>query len=366
MDIYIGIMSGTSLDGIDLVAAKFEGQKISVLHQGMAPFPGHLKDQLLALSQGATITLEDIGTIDSFLGLTYAKAVNDFLEKNNLNPKDIRAIGCHGQTVFHKPTGPYPFTMQLGDANIIAAHTNIITVADFRRKDMALGGQGAPLVPAFHQAVLADEHICRVVLNIGGIANISVLAPHLPVVGFDTGPGNMLMDSWIKAHLGFDYDKNGDWASAGKPNEPLLFNFLSDPYFTLAPPKSTGRERFHPAWLTRHLNAFKLTIAPEDVQATLLALTARSIAQEIEKYPQGEVLVCGGGARNTALMTALQDALPLWRVLPTDERGIDSDSMEALAFAWLAKQTMEGKPGNLPQVTGASRLCRLGAIYYPD
>lgn len=366
MGIYIGMMSGTSLDGIDLVAANFQGDEISVLHQGMAPFPVHLKDKLLALSQGGKVTLDEIGSIDHFLGVTFAKAVNAFLEENLLEAKNIQAIGCHGQTVFHKPSGPFPFTMQLGDANIIAAHTNIITVADFRRKDMALGGQGAPLVPAFHQAALFDENICRVVLNIGGIANISVLCPDLPVIGFDTGPGNMLMDSWVKAHLGRDFDKNGDWALSGKVNEALLIDLLLDPYFSQAPPKSTGRELFHQAWLLEKLKRHAPPLEPEDIQATLLALTAQSIAKEIIQFPPGEVLVCGGGAKNTALMRALEAALPLWKVLTTNERGIDSDSMEALAFAWLAKQTMEGKPGNLPEVTGACRLCRLGAIYYPD
>ena len=366
MNIYMGVMSGTSLDGIDLVAARFDNQRTHVLHQQIVPFPAHLKDMLIHLSQGQSVTLDEIGSIDHFLGLTYANAINAFLIKNNLKSEDIYAIGCHGQTVFHKPTGPMPFTLQLGDPNIIAINTNITTVADFRRKDMALGGQGAPLVPAFHQAVLADNAVSRVVLNIGGIANISALIPGQPVLGFDTGPGNMLMDTWIKSHCGQEYDENGDWAATGTPIPSLLLKMLSDPYFTQCPPKSTGRERFHKGWLLSYLNDHPIKSASEDIQATLLALTVQSIANEVIKFPKGEVLVCGGGARNQALMRSLQEALPFWKVLKTDERGINADSMEALAFAWLAKQTLNGKPGNLPEVTGARRLCRLGAVYYPD
>lgn len=366
MGIYIGIMSGTSLDGIDVVAADFNEKSITLLHQAMYPFPSSLKDKLIALSEGMLISLEEIGSIDHFLGITYANAVQQFLSETSLSATDIVAIGCHGQTVFHQPTGPMPFTMQLGDPNIIAAQTQITTVADFRRKDIALGGQGAPLVPAFHQALFGSDRHFRVIVNIGGIANISVLQPHHPVRGYDTGPGNMLMDIWIKKHVGHHYDENGDWAKTGKVNATLLRQMLSDDYFSAPAPKSTGREYFHHGWLMTQLSSINLAIPPEDVQATLLALTALSIANELSNDANGELLVCGGGAKNTALMVALQQALPQWQVLSTDERGVDGDSMEALAFAWLAKQALDGKPGNLPEVTGASRLCRLGAIYYPD
>ncbi|WP_083539546.1 anhydro-N-acetylmuramic acid kinase [Enterovibrio coralii] len=363
---YIGIMSGTSLDGIDMVAAEFSGDDIRVLHQSMYPFPAELVEKLISLSQGAPVTLEEVGTIDHFLGVTYANAVNRFLDEHQLPPASVTAIGCHGQTVFHKPDGDMRFTMQLGDANIIAAQTGITTVADFRRKDMALGGQGAPLVPAFHKGLFSDPHLCRVILNIGGIANISVLEPNKPVIGYDTGPGNMLMDSWIKQHKGQGYDKDGLWAASGTVNTQLLNQMLSEPYFARVAPKSTGRELFHAGWLRQQLDMFGEDLNEEDVQATLLALTAQSIANDVAKYTAGELLVCGGGAQNIALMSAMQAALPTWKVLTTDERGVDGDSMEALAFAWLAKQAIEGKPGNLSEVTGASRQCRLGAIYYPD
>ncbi|MDD1794076.1 anhydro-N-acetylmuramic acid kinase [Enterovibrio sp. ZSDZ42] len=363
---YIGIMSGTSLDGIDLVVADFENHSAQLHHQAMYPFPEELKSKLIALSQGVPVTLQEIGTIDHFLGKTYARVVNQFLGEAGLNAKDITAIGCHGQTVFHQPDGPMPFTMQLGDANLIAALTGITTVADFRRKDMALGGQGAPLVPAFHRYLFGKSDQTRVVLNIGGIANISVLAPNTPVIGFDTGPGNMLMDSWIDQHLQQPYDKDGAWAASGTVNIALLTQMLNDDYFALSAPKSTGRERFHHGWLTAQLAQFSQAISPEDVQATLLVLTAQSIANELSNDDAGELLVCGGGARNTALMKALQTALPRWHVMPTDAKGVEGDSLEALAFAWLARQALNGEPGNLPEVTGASRACRLGAIYHPD
>lgn len=363
---YIGIMSGTSLDGIDMVAATFGDHGATIHHQAMYSFPSELKEKLIALSQGEPITLDEIGTIDHFLGKTYAEAVNRFLGEYNLSPEAVTAIGCHGQTVFHKPSGPMPFTMQLGDANIIAALTGITTVADFRRKDMALGGQGAPLVPAFHRFLFGTEGNTKVVLNIGGIANISVLETGKPVLGFDTGPGNMLMDSWVSEHCGEPYDKDGQWAASGTVNPALLAQMLAEPYFSQPAPKSTGRELFHRGWLDQQLATFGLPLAGQDVQATLLALTAMSIANDVKKYSAGELLVCGGGAQNSALMEALKQALPGWTVMTTDDKGVDGDSLEALAFAWLAKQALEGKPGNLPEVTGASRLCRLGAIYYPD
>lgn len=366
MSIYIGIMSGTSLDGIDLVAADFDQDKITVLKQTMYPFPDNLKNKLIHLSQGHQTSLAEIGHIDHFLGQSYADAVNQFLCLCKLNANEITAIGCHGQTVFHQPTGDMPFTMQLGDPNIIAIKTAITTVADFRRKDMALGGQGAPLVPAFHQAIFANEQQQTVVLNIGGISNISVLIPNRPVIGYDTGPGNMLMDSWIKKHLNKPFDNNGQWAAFGKTIPSLLKQFLKDPYFKLAPPKSTGREYFHQQWLEKQISSSEQLLRAQDVQATLLALTAHSIVDEIKQYGFGQLLVCGGGAKNAALMTLLQDLLPTWQVMTTDKKNVSADAMEALAFAWLAKQAIEAKPSNLPEVTGASRQCRLGAIYYAD
>ncbi len=363
--LYIGIMSGTSLDGIDLVLAQFENGAVTLLDEAVFTFPESLKPSLLLLSQGQAISLESLGTIDHLLGLAYADTVNQFLNEKGLVKEQITAIGCHGQTVFHKPTGPHRFSMQLGDANLIAALTGITTVADFRRKDMAFGGQGAPLVPAFHQFVFSDPTLVRVVLNIGGIANITVLEPEKSVIGFDTGPGNMLMDAWILRHLGVSYDKNGEWAQTGKVHEALLVDLLSEPYFDQTHPKSTGRELFHLGWLDNKLSQFT-GLTPEDVQATLLKLTVDTIAKEVRHFSAGELLVCGGGAQNKALMSQLAFALPRWHVMKTDEKGLPADGLEALAFAWLAKQCLEGKNANLPSVTGASRACRLGAIYYPD
>lgn len=361
MNLYIGVMSGTSLDGIDIALVDFTSSA-KLIHKAEYPYPLELKNQLLPLSQGKKVSLEEIGTIDHLLGKCYAQCINQFLQEFNLNKQDICAIGCHGQTVFHQPNSKTPFTMQLGDPNIISALTAITTVADFRRKDMAFGGQGAPLVPAFHQAIFAKTNETCVVLNIGGIANISVLDPNSSVIGFDTGPGNMLMDAWIEKNLNHSFDINGQWAATGKVNQELLTHFLNDSYFSLPIPKSTGREHFHIGWLEQHLSKFE-TINPEDVQATLLALTVQSIANEVKKYPQGELLVCGGGAKNQQLLIGLKHSLIDWQVMTTNDKGVDADSLEAMAFAWLAFRTMNKQSGNLSSVTGASQSCILGAIY---
>lgn len=363
--LYLGIMSGTSLDGVDIVAAEIDERKVKLVHEAMYPFPQEIKSILLKLSQGELISLEQLGILDHQLGLLYANTVIDFLAKNHLDSSQIIAIGCHGQTVYHQPTGIHRFTMQLGDANLIAALTQITTVADFRRKDMALGGQGAPLVPAFHQYLFADPERTRIIVNIGGIANITVLQPSQSVIGYDTGPGNMLMDAWVQKHQGHPYDQNGQWAATGQIHQGLLADGLADPYFKLTYPKSTGREYFHLGWLEQKLTQFE-PILPEDVQASLLALTVQSLANEMSRFAPDEVFVCGGGARNLTLMQALAQALPQAKVMTTDDFGVSSDGMEALAFAWLAHQCLMGKTANLPDVTGASRPCRLGAIYYPD
>lgn len=363
MNYFIGIMSGTSLDGIDIVLAEF-AEKITCHHQAEYPYPGELKETLLALSQGAKISLAEIGRIDHLLGKTYAAAVNRFIDEFAIDKAQIAAIGCHGQTVYHQPNSDTPFSMQLGDANLIAALTGITTIADFRRKDIAFGGQGAPLVPAFHQALFSQKAQTCIVLNIGGIANISILNQD-SVQGFDTGPGNMLMDSWIWQHLRQPFDKDGAWAATGKINPALLARLLQDPYFAKPIPKSTGREHFHLGWLEQQLRDFS-ALAPQDVQASLLALTVQSIANDVNKFPAGELLVCGGGARNGALMQALATALPGWQVMRTNDKGVDADSLEAMAFAWLAYRTLNRKTGSLPSVTGASQASILGAIYYPD
>ncbi|WP_159566420.1 anhydro-N-acetylmuramic acid kinase [Budvicia diplopodorum] len=362
---YIGVMSGTSLDGVDVVIADISAstviQKASYSH----PMPPDIKQSILAICQGQLATLSQIGQLDLRLGILFAEAVQGLLDQYQIPASDILAIGNHGQTVWHQPEGQYPFTMQLGDNNRVAAMTQITTVGDFRRKDMAFGGQGAPLVPAFHQALLATPDERRMVLNIGGIANLSLLIPGVNVSGFDTGPGNMLMDAWIEKHQGKSFDRDAVWARQGSVNFPLLSAMLSDPYFGLAAPKSTGREHFNLQWLSRQLESFA-QVSPQDVQATLAELTAVSIADHIQRAGGCErLLVCGGGARNPLLMERMARLLPDTVVDTTDNHGISGDDMEAMAFAWLAARTLSGLPGNIPSVTGASRPTVLGAVYTP-
>lgn len=362
--LYIGIMSGTSLDGIDTVAVSFSSGKANVVASGEYPFPADLRDKLMSLALNEAVTVSKIGELDHRLGHLYADATLALLDNNGIPASQIAAIGCHGQTVFHQPTGPYPFTMQIGDANIIAARTGITTVADFRRKDMAFGGQGAPLVPAFHRYLFEQDNQPTVVLNIGGIANISIIEPGKPVLGYDTGPGNMLMDAWIQRHQNKTYDADGLWASSGQVDQTLLHTLLQDAYFSQPAPKSTGRELFNLDWLDSQLKG--LSLAPESVQATLLALTVASITNELEQYPPGRLLVCGGGARNPALLAGLSQALPAWSTMTTDDVGVSADFMEAIAFAWLAYRNVTDQPGNAPEVTGATQACRLGAVYSPN
>ncbi|HGH5397881.1 TPA: anhydro-N-acetylmuramic acid kinase [Raoultella planticola] len=360
---FIGVMSGTSLDGIDVVLAAINESVVAQQASLSYPIPVAIKEDILAICQGQTLTLSQLGQLDTRLGRLFADAVLALMRQENVQPTDIVAIGCHGQTVWHEPTGEAPNTLQIGDNNQIAAHTGVTVVGDFRRRDMALGGQGAPLVPAFHHALLAHPVERRMVLNIGGIANLSLLAPGVPVRGYDTGPGNMLMDAWIWRQCGKPYDKDAQWASEGKVLLPLLQNMLSDPWFALPAPKSTGREYFNYGWLERHLARFQ-GLRPQDVQATLAELTAVTIAEQVLLSGGCErLLVCGGGARNPLLMARLAALLPGTEVSTTDAAGISGDDMEALAFAWLAWRTMSGLPGNLPSVTGAGEATVLGAIF---
>lgn len=363
-DIYIGVMSGTSLDNIDAVAVRFnQAGQVESIAQHSDPIPQDIKATVITLSRGQPVSVTTLGELDRRLGECYAAAINTLLEHAALLPRHVAAIGCHGQTVYHQPSGDYPFTMQLGDANVIAARTGITTVADFRRKDMAYGGQGAPLVPAFHNDYFSDSEQPTAVVNIGGIANVSMICPDRPLYGYDTGPGNMLMDAWTQRHRHQAYDRDGEWAASCAPYQPLLHRLLSDAYFSRPAPKSTGREYFNLDWLDRQLLTFSLS--PDQVQATLLALTVESIAMAIRPLKRGRIFVCGGGAHNQTLMLALQQAMPNWAIAQTDEVGIRCDDMEAIAFAWLAKQTLNHQPGNVPAVTGASQACCLGAIYLP-
>ncbi|MRS16830.1 anhydro-N-acetylmuramic acid kinase [Enterobacteriaceae bacterium RIT691] len=360
---YIGVMSGTSLDGVDVVLAVMDETRVAQQASLSFPMPIALKEAILAVCQGQPLTLSQYGQLDNRLGHLFADAVLALLAQENLTAKDIVAIGCHGQTVWHEPDSDAPHTLQIGDNNIIAARTGITVVGDFRRRDMALGGQGAPLVPAFHQALLAVPDERRIVLNIGGIANLSMLYPDLPVKGHDTGPGNMLMDAWIWRQRGKPYDKNAEWACSGKVILPLLQTLLSDPWFALPAPKSTGREYFNYGWLERHLANFP-GLAAQDVMTTLTELTAVTISEQVLLSGGCErLLVCGGGSRNPLLMTRLSGLLPGTEVSTTDENGVSGDDMEGLAFAWLAWRTLAGLPGNLPSVTGARESTVLGAIY---
>lgn len=360
---YIGVMSGTSLDGIDVVLAAIDTQCVAQLASYSHPIPLEIKQEILAICQGQMLTLSQLGQLDARLGILFADAVRNLMVQENLAAEDIMAIGCHGQTVWHEPGGQAPNTQQIGDNNQIAVRTGVTVVGDFRRRDMALGGQGAPLVPAFHHALLADSQERRMVLNIGGIANLSLLLPGLPVRGYDTGPGNMLMDAWIWRQKGLPYDKDAQLAYRGRVVQPLLQTLLSDPYFSAPAPKSTGREYFNYGWLERQLLAFP-GLKVEDVLATLVELSAITIAEQVLLSGGCErLMVCGGGCRNPLLMTRLAALLPGIEVSTTDQIGISGDDMEALAFAWLAYRTVSGLPGNLPSVTGARRETILGAIY---
>lgn len=371
-ELYIGIMSGTSLDAVDVALVDFAAMP-QVLATHQQPFPAELRQEILALAQGASRPLSAIGALDHRLGRLFSNAVLGLLAQEKLAAKDIRAIGSHGQTVFHQPQGDTPFTMQLGDAHLIAARTGINTVADFRRKDMALGGQGAPLVPAFHAHLFARPNSIRIILNIGGIANITVLHPEQAVLGYDTGAGNMLMDAWTERHLGKSYDHNAAFAAQGQIQADLLKHLLADDYFHLPPPKSTGREKFHLTWLEAQLAQLPAYCAA-DVQRTLLSFSAHSIANEIRRYQQAadkasyqqEIIVCGGGAHNPLLMQELGKLLPAWQIQSSDAYGINSDYLEATAFAWLAYRFIHKQSGNLSAVTGASREAILGCLHLAE
>ncbi|TNF04830.1 MAG: anhydro-N-acetylmuramic acid kinase, partial [Gammaproteobacteria bacterium] len=323
-----------------------------------------------ALAQPGDNEIQRLGQLDRELGLRFADTVNQLLTQQQLSHAAISAIGSHGQTIRHRPPSPeegHPFSLQVGDPNTIAEHTGITTVADFRRRDIALGGHGAPLVPAFHQAVFHQPGARRAIVNIGGIANITLLekSAEAPIQGYDTGPGNGLMDAWTLSHLQQPYDKDGSWSRQGTVIPALLAELLNTPYLALPPPKSTGRELFNLDWLRQQLQKHTQSFAPEDVQATLLDFTAETIAAAIKRHGEEslDVFLCGGGAHNRALVERLSDLLHPVQVETTDSIGIPADWVEAIAFAWLAQQTLKGKPGNAPAVTGARSAAILGAIY---
>ncbi len=357
---FIGLMSGTSLDGVDGVLMEFSGNAYRVIGDAFVPYDERLRAQLLALHQPYAGELHDAAVLGNQLTRMYAQAVDELLRKTKIIRQDIVAIGCHGQTIRHRPDAGY--TVQLGNGALLAELSGIAVVCDFRSRDIAAGGEGAPLVPAFHAAVFSHPSAHRVVVNIGGIANLSDLPPSADVRGFDTGPGNALMDAWIQRHLGKPFDMDGSWAQSGRPDDKLLNKLLTHEFFSRKPPKSTGRDTFHIPWVEQYLTGRE---RPEDVQATLLALTATSVANSIRSCCAGtrEVYLCGGGAQNGALIAVLKAILPGVPIARTDELGIGADWVEACAFAWLAHQALQRQPGNLPAVTGARGLRILGAIY---
>lgn len=356
-------MSGTSMDAVDAVLVDFAAEPLEVVATHSRPLPEALREALLRLASGRSPNpLQCLGELDGLLGDLFAETALELLEGAGVQAEAVRAIGSHGQTVYHQPEGPTPFTLQIADPNRIAQHTGITTVADFRRRDMAVGGQGAPLAPAFHNAMFRRPDRDRAVVNVGGMANVTLLpAADRPVIGFDTGPGNVLMDGWIGKCRGEPYDRDGRWAASARPDQALLERLLADPYFRQAPPKSTGREHFNLEWLEARLK----NEGPETIQATLCELTARTIAQALTaEMPQvAEVAVCGGGAHNRHLLERLSAQLPNARVTTTADWGLAPDWVEGAAFAWLARQTLSGKPGNLPSVTGAKEAVVLGGIY---
>ena len=370
-ELYIGLMSGTSLDGVDAVLVDFSKEQhprlnLKVLAHVALPFTQDLKQTLFALNAPADNEIHRAALAANALTAVYAQAVQALLDDTQLKAPQIQAIGAHGQTVRHQP-GAHDgigYTTQLNNPSLLAERTGITVVADFRSRDIAAGGQGAPLVPVFHQGVFASPNETVCVLNIGGIANLSVLHANGEVIGFDCGPGNVLMDHWCMQHRGLSYDDDGQWARTGQVDGPLLQAMLSEPFLQQAPPKSTGRDLFHVQWLTSHL-ANLANISAVDVQATLTEFTALACVKDVSRHANGakKLIVCGGGALNGFLMERLQSALPNCKVLSSTLRGMPALQVEATAFAWLARQTVLGLTGNAPKVTGAKGARILGGVF---
>ena len=364
-NLFIGLMSGTSMDGIDAALVDFTATCPDIISTHSHKYPAALHLQLEAALELETPLDTDLTAIDAAVGETFAAATSELLSKAGMVPENVIAIGSHGQTIRHVPDAPKPYSLQIGNPDIIAARTGIDVIADFRRADIEVGGQGAPLVPAFHQAVFASDTEERVILNIGGVANITILTTDTttPVSGLDTGPGNTLMDSWARQHLQAAMDNNGDWAASGQVDHALLEDMLTDPYFLAAPPKSTGREYFNPDWLSRY--TAQSGTSTNDIQTTLCELTAQTIATAIQAHAGNadRLIVCGGGVHNDHLMGRLAANMPGLAIESTTAYGVMPDWVEAAAFAWLARQQLAGMPGNIPAVTGATRAVSLGQLF---
>jgi anhydro-N-acetylmuramic acid kinase len=367
--LYVGLMSGTSMDGIDAALVEFGSTGIRLHHTLEHPISRETRDSIAAISHSGDNEIERLGRLDRQLGALFAHAVTALLADAGVQSKDIAAIGSHGQTIRHRPTSAgtapeHSFTLQIGDPNTIAELTGITTIADFRRRDIAAGGEGAPLAPAFHAAAFAKAGSNRAVVNIGGIANASLLQSTQLLQGFDTGPGNTLLDLWIERHQGVRYDQHGQWSAEGEICEALLDTLLAHPYLGLSGPRSTGKEAFNMVWLDACLQHHD-NISPQSVQATLAQLTARTIANALasNSLALNEIYICGGGAHNTDLMRRLNRLLQPATLDSTAALGMDPDWVEAAAFAWLAMRRMTAQPGNAPVVTGASGERVLGSIY---
>jgi len=376
-ELFIGLMSGTSIDGIDVALVEFNGSTCKLVASLDYPINPEVKSNLSNLSCARTSNnslefenrIELMAEMDVIMGSLFADATLAILKQENINPSEIKAIGSHGQTIRHRPNNKSPFTLQVGDANIIAEKTGITTVADFRRMDIAAGGQGAPLAPAFHNAILRSESENRIILNLGGIANITLLPKdqNQPVIGFDTGTANTLLDVWFKKHhqeSQDDFDRDANFANQGEVSSTLLNQLLSDPFFQIEHPKSTGREYFSLDWLIENIKETNLIIKAEDVQRTLIEFTTQSIADSIAKLEQTnfKVFTCGGGVHNQLLLDSLSEKLRI-TVGKTNDLNVNGDYLEAMTFAWLAKQRLDEKPGNLSSVTGARLEKVLGAVY---
>ena len=361
--LYLGLMSGTSIDGVDVALVDFSGSHPKLLDCKTFDFPSSLSDELHQLTAPSENEIELLGHADRAVAEVFARASLQLLEDNHVLPDQIIAIGSHGQTIRHMPLGQHNFSLQIGDPNTLAVLTGIDVIADFRRKDIALGGQGAPLVPAFHKAVFTSPINSRVVINIGGIANMTYLpkCEADDIIGYDTGPGNTLLDVWCKLHTGQNYDEKGQWA-AQRSADPELFKLLCNhPFFSLPAPKSTGREQFNLPWLQQNLNCITRHIDPQVVQATLVMLTVDTITKQVLQFEDvQQVYICGGGARNEFLVEALKSQLHKCELFTTDELGVEADAVEAMAFAWLAYAHMNNIQGSVASVTGALKGAVLG------
>jgi len=362
IEYYIGIMSGTSLDAVDVVIADLSSG-CKIIAQSDTAFPKELHQRLTTIIQTGKTTFSEMGQLDVELAQLYATAVNNLVSECNISKNNIIAIGCHGQTVYHQPSGDIQFSIQLGSASTLVENTGITVVNDFRNRDMAAGGQGAPLVPAFHQAVYSDENKSRLIINIGGLSNCSWLPTSSKIKGYDIGPGNTLLDSWIQHTKNKPFDKDGEWASSGKVIQPLLEELLTDKYFNLTGPKSTGREYFNLKWLNTIIQRPVFSkISDVDIQTTLTELTAKSITDTINHMGPDEAYLCGGGVLNHYLVNRIK-TLSQYTIRDINGLGIAPDYVEAAAFAWLAKQCVDGNIGTLASVTGAQSNNIAGAIY---